>query len=811
MAGFSKKELKEPLENLKLIAKLQKEIGDSLTGYLDGIKQLGQVQQQFNHLLAQEAKLTQLIADARAEIAAGATGARLAELNDEIDAHRALRKIYRARAAATNEHLQILRATVEQTSLLNAAYKDMGKAWDKLPGAAKKFYEFLKSSDTLEMSKEIKQAELSMGVLSNQSKFFSKTMSNASKSTIQLGFGVKDIAKSQAEYSESIGRNMILSEGGYQAMAEIAKGTTLGAEGAAAMAVSMENFGISVEGSRNMVQETLDAAQRMGANSSKSVKELINALKLGQKYHFKGGVKGMASMAAYAAKMGIDMADVANMAEKAFRPEEAVEMAAKMATLGGSFARLGDPFTLMFKARNDIEGFTKDIGNAASEFAQFNSATGEFDITGLQLDRMRELSKVTGMGVDELSQLAKTSAKFKRIETLIPSVISDEDKEVIGSLANFDKESGQWSVTMNGETKYLKDLEQADLEKYKREQQSLKDRAIQAQTFDDAFNNLIEQFQTMALPFIEGLNEYLVGPLKDLQQRMKDEGWIDSIKAFATTMSKIVGTIGKFIVEFPIVTAAIAAIGTIIFNGLSWYANGVALAKGFNTMSALNTPAATAAAQAARTGPGFMGNLKGYAKGGAAKGGGALAGILSGGMEYSEQKDKGKSTGEALGRGALKGAGAGLGALGGAAAGGAAGAMLAPMTGGLSIPIGMLIGGGIGAFGGGMLTDLDTYGVDDAVIKFNPQDKFMKMDDGLVASTDKGKIDDLVGGGKGGKTKVEFGELKISGEITLKNNNGSTVEVDILRDPFFIKEMTKLIQQQLSMNIGGGKLNPNPA
>jgi len=289
MAGFSRKDADRHLKMLEKIAKLQKEVGKDFGTYINGIKDLGKQQTQVNALLETEALLTYEITQARAELAAGGlTTKREDELNAQIASHKKLRKSHRLAAKDANEQLEILRATVKEVGLADLAYKGMGKAWNKIPGLAKKAYGWVSDLSALEMSKEIKQAELSMGILSNQSKFFSKTMSKASESTIQIGFGIKDMAKSQAEYSESIGRSMMLSERGYEAMAEIAKGTSLGVEGAATMAASMEGFGLSVEGSRDAVQETVDAAYKMGANATKTLKELGTALKLAQKYHFKG-------------------------------------------------------------------------------------------------------------------------------------------------------------------------------------------------------------------------------------------------------------------------------------------------------------------------------------------------------------------------------------------------------------------------------------------------------------------------------------------------------------------------------------------
>jgi len=814
------RELREHLALLKKIAKYQKDMGSGFDGYLDGIKKLGMQQAQIEHLLTSQYQLHEKIIDLELR-KSRATGVVADDLQDQIDAAIELNDAYEEGIAFEQQHLDLLRESTQQVSLLNVGYKSMGKAWNKIPGQAKKMYGWVSSMAALDMSKDIKQAELSMGVLSNQSKFFSKTMSDASKSTIQIGIGVSDLAKSQAEYSESIGRNMMLSEDQYQAMAEMAKGTVLGVQGAAEMAASMETFGLSVEGSRDMIQETVDAAQSMGTNTSKTIKELSNALKLAQRYHFKGGIKGMASMASYAAKMGMDMANVAGMAEKVFRPEGAVEMSARLATMGGQMARLGDPFTLMFKARNDLEGFMKDVGAAAEEFAQFNEKTGEFDITGLQLDRMRELADITGLSVEEMSKLAREGAKFSKIERLIPaSIVSDEDRDLISSMASYDAKSKQWEVTINGDTKFLSDLDQTELDIYKRDQESLKERAKQAQTFDDAFNNLVMQFKTVGLPFVEALNEHFVPALIEFQKKLIDEGWIDKLKEVAEDVASFVVGVGKvaktFIDIFGIKGTAIAlGLTTVFFNAAQWYANGVALAKGFNMASGEGGglfDMFTGGGKKGKKGKskipkmGKMGKLSKLGKFAAplALLGAGMDGITNAG---DDSLTGGQAVGKTLDQNKFMGMGAGLGLLGGP---------FAPLT----VAGGAGIGAIIDLIANNMLGDdalighhMGQYNMDDGIIKFNPQDKFLQMDDGMVASTDKGKIDDIAKTSKdsGGKTKVEFGDLNIKGEITLKDNNGNKINSNLLKDPFFIKEITSMIQQQLSINLSGGKLNPNPA
>jgi len=830
MAKYSKEELREigriVKENAEQTAKMEK----SVSGYLQGIKAIGQEQARIKHLKDQEIKLAEQIntlTEQRKTLIDeehGLTGAALTTAIARRNALEGQLTATQALAAATATNLVTAQATLAtQTQIANQAngmtlaYNQMGQVWNNLPGLAEKFYGWVKGFEALEMSKEIKKAELSMGILSNQSKFFGKNMMNASQSTQQLGVSVSDLAIAQRGYADEIGRGLIMSEDELQAMAEIGKGTMLGMDGAVGMAAAMENFGLSVEASRDGIQETVDIAHKMGVNANSAIKELGKTLKLAQKYHFKGGVKGMASMASYAALIKMDMEGVANMADKAFRPEGAVEMAARLATMGGDMAKLGDPFVLMFKARNDFEGFAKDMGDATAEFAQFNKKTGEFDITGLQLDRIKEIGEITGVGAENMAEMAKQSAKFNMLKGQVNFKVEDEDREMIAHMANFDKDSGEWMVTFDGKKQLLSDMKAADMATYRREQKSLKDRAEQSQTFDQSFDNLLMQFKTIALPFIEALNTGLVQPMIQFQEQMKGSEFLDNVRDLGESIGKFIGAVGGFVLEFPKLSLAIAAGGTIFFNAGKWFANGQMLGMGFNTVTGggggMMPNGATGVGKGMASKLGMGKNMAKNLKGGGAIGGGVLSAGLSGYNEWTTNADAGMSDGENVGRTVARSAGAGLGAWGGAAAGAAIGSVV-PVVGTV---IGGIIGGILGGLGGDFIGDkvgdVGANIMNDGIIKFNPQDKFLQMNDGLVASTDKGKIDDIVKTSKdGGSTsgKIEFGKLKIEGKIQVDIPNGDNMNIDLAKDPFFIREITKLIQEQLRIDIGGGKLNPNP-
>ena len=817
-------------------ANLQAKIESSFKDYLSAVKKLGELQSNINKLTSDLPKLVDNVIDKEAELLAKRTALQQARLSgnqqaitdakaelksakDQLAIAKDAEKFNRKILGQLTAQKDALAKITAEASKSNLIYVETGKIWNKLPRLANDFYREIRNLAAVQMSKDIKQAELSMGILGKQSQYFSKGISKASESTIQLGFGISDIAKSQADYSEEIGRSSMMTELGMQAMAEMAKGTTLGVEGAASMAADMERFGVSVEGSRDLVQETVDIAAKMGVNSTKAIKELTKNLKVAQTFHFKGGIRGMAEMASYAAKMKVDLAGLTGMADKVFRPEGAVEMSARLQTMGGAFARLGNPFELMFKARNDFAAFTKDVASATAELAQFNESSGEFEISGLQLDRLREIATITGIGADQLSEMAKAGAKFNRIKSLIPGTFNEEDQELISSLAEM--KDGQYKVRIDGQDLMLNEISQLQLETFKKQKGDLAERAKQAQTFDDAFTNLVNQFKSVLLPFVEELNKYFVPALIDFTKKLIDEGWIDKMKSIAADVGKLVVGIGKFattiIDTFGVGgTVLAAALTTAVLNGAKWYAQGVQLGRGFNAVASVNgkgmgmtdgvldkmllgkgTKGKMAKSLLPKIGKTGTNLAIGGAKlaSGAAGVGAGIAGSYLGGMGSESFGLDDSLTGD-------------IGSILGSIGGGALGQMIIPIP-GVGFAVGSAVGSALGKMGGDAAS---TYmSADDAVIKFNPQDKVVSMSDGMVASTSKGKIDDLVGGGGTMKSqKIEFGKLEISGTIKLEMPGNLVSSIDLANEPEFVRKLSTLISQQTRINLSGGKLSPNP-
>lgn len=854
--GFSKEDFEKLKQVMSDIADLQKKINKGGSDYKQTIKDIQAAFRELKNLQQQISIAEKTSKDIREQINKALSKEKTLsgkkkflisdegkELRKQLKIHDEIVKILSKEEATLSKITKELAEQVNSANTLGDAFNRIGTG---VIGIGKTLLNVGK--ELLGQVKSVRQTELSMGILSKQAEAFRGNIYKTSLLTNQLGIDAGELAKMQGTYSEGIGRSVQLTQQGLEAMAELAAGTTLGADGAAELATQMDNFNISVLGTKNIVEEMLNTASAMGINASKVTKTLQQSLKLAQRYHFKDGVKGLTRMAAAAAKMKLDLEGISGLADKVFRPEGAIEMAAQLQVMGGEFSKLADPFQLMFKARNDFEGFAKDIGKATKEFVQFNKETGEFDVTGLGLDRMREISNITGIAVDKLQEMGVQAKKTEAITSQMGIGFDDEDRSLISSLAEFNKSNGQWEINAGDFKGAVKDLTKQDIKRIKEEDKSLKERAKQAQTFDKKWTNIINTLKSTLLPFIEELDKVLGPALNNFTKWMHENKVPERLAEFAKEAGKLAGGLIKFIVDNPI-TSLVTAIGAMgLFKYMQWYANGIALGEGFLTVAG------------AGMGGGGFNDMMG---GGRGRKGRPVGGNVR--DRYARRFGNNAANKRFGGRGGFMGKFGKLGRFGGGILGSLGfglGSMgldswrgsLTDPEGGFGKTLGVgssaLEGAGWGSWfglpgmalgaligtGHGLMSELGGYdaiaqgmfgassaqssgsGYGESNTKFN--DFVMRPGQAAVPFSESDTLVGMKSGGPlekaikeetsggGGEQKITFGELKINGVIKL-DVNGKNVDLP-LDDPMFVRELSQLIQLELRKSIGGGKINPNP-
>jgi hypothetical protein len=787
-----KNELKDALA-------LQKQMEKSVGSYLSVIEKIGEAKRSIAKTEKQIAKEERRLAKQRSNLT-----------DDQIAASKKLIAALRQQNKEAKEQVETLSKAAAEASKIKAIARSTA-------GFVYKWgFQNLRGWGVFEMDKEIRNATRSMALGGKGFYNLSKNLGSAADSTTMMGVNIKSLAKMQQGYSEAIGRSVMLTEAGNQAMAELAEGTGLGEGFAVEMASAMDNFGASVETSRDLVEDTMNIAAEMGVNGAAATKALQSALQKSQRFVFKGGVKALSRMANAATKLKLDMDGIAGVAENVFRPEGAIELAAKLNTIGGEFAKLGNPMKLMFKARNDFEGFAKDIGRASKEFVQFNQESGTFELKGgLAADRMREIANMTGISVEKLREMAVQQAKIDKIGSLVPISFGKKEQDFISSIAQFEEGKGFTISGIEGieDGKLVSELSSSDRDKVEKEMKNrkltLEKRAKLNKTFAETLENFMDTLKQLFIPFAQGLQEALGGPLIDFTKKAKEEGWFDSIRELGYGLVDFAKKAGAFFKGMIDTFGAGGTLTALLVGGGALWAFGAGASLGAGFLSVVG-----ASGLIGKLGGGILNAFK---QGSLISEKALKGGLIAGGVSLAASLGRSLIP-ESLG-GSEGTLGKSVGVVGKAAEYAAYGSIL----GAPGMAAGAVIGAGKGIYDNFFANDAiikekninkKITTVNDGIIKFNPKDKFIGIgNDTLVAGTDAGGnralANQISGNGMGGKTEVihKHEDMKITFEFV--GLSESTAR-DLLNNSRFIKDMNSRLNEVSSSVFSGGKLSPNP-
>jgi hypothetical protein len=806
----------QTLRDLRQKLRIQKDIKKDAKAYREYLKDIKDLDEEINAIEAQKLKLRRQGSEANAEA--------IKYLEEES-------KELRAQKQLIADQLAKAKGFRTNISAIGQDLKKVNDGFGKVTGFFNRAYNFFDVGTMFKMLKTIKTTSMEMGVIGKRSDVLSQNIKRASVNAIKFGVELEDIAKIQSSFSDELGTTQFISQDALENLGAIGKVTGIGAEGAGKMAGELGKVGMSAGSTAKFINQTYNDAAKMGLNSAKVIKLIQNNIKLLNKYNFKGGVKGLARMAESTTRMGVSMEMASGMAEKLFDIEGAVEMSSQLQVMGGKWSQLADPFKLMYMARNDMAGLTESIIDATKGAATFNKESGQFEISSLEMHRLRKVAEAAGLNYEELAQSAKRAAQFTEINKQLKFKIDPDTQKFIENTAYFD-EKGKAMIMVGAEPKYLDALSEQDKQRLKEDaslKATMQERAKFAVTFDEQLKYLFTMLKTMALPLIEELNRSLVPKLDDVMKKLSAPKFVQSIEEFAKKIPRFVDaawefgkkiyhfvkSIGEWVANNKTLIWTLTKWGTgvaLAFGALKWLYYGMQLGSGFNMVARV----------------GGMGPSRGVGpSGGNGSGGGGRFGRMGGGVGLGIA---------GMGVGMLTDAytdpGSGANILGSAASGALTGAALGSMIGPWGTAIGAVLGGlygGISAYNSkpNPQENQNAIPMHDGVI-FNPKDKFMKINDGaMIAGTNVNGNNNLAKAilkasaptfDKGGQlrgnvqsntssnkpVKIEHSDLKIGGtiEIKLGGEVDRKIGSDLLNDPIFIRNMSRMVNEatQKSLN-----------
>jgi hypothetical protein len=292
----------------------------------------------------------------------------------------------------------------------------------------------------------------STGLTGQLSRDYRTEIEAAGPRLAQLGISYETLAESAKSLLQNSGRFNIVNQETFERAGEVGQAFVGNMGKLVEMVPEFEKVGIGTKGTIDSVERAGKSSLQLGLNSQKVAEGLKSNIGLLNQYGFQKGIDGLARMVQKSIEFKLSMESVAQVAEAVFTPEKALDVAANLQVLGGAIGDFNDPLKLMYMATNNVEGLQDAIINAASSLSTYNQEQGRFEVTGVNLRKVREMAAALGMDYKELSKTAiATQERLTAKEMLSGLGIQDEDKEFLTNLSQM--KDGKMSIDISGSQK----------------------------------------------------------------------------------------------------------------------------------------------------------------------------------------------------------------------------------------------------------------------------------------------------------------------------------------------------------------------
>jgi hypothetical protein len=290
-----------------------------------------------------------------------------------------------------------------------------------------------------------------MGQSESMIRGLEKNITKATQETLKFGVGAEENIKLYGALNDIFRTNVLLSDEQVVNMQAIATSAGITQEEMATIVEGFETMGTSTVMALKHMEMMNKQARLYGINTGQFMDVVAANIKKLAMFDFKNGVEGFSRMVAQAQTLRIDVEKTFQIAEGLLEPEKAIEMAATFSTLGGSFAKIADPFKLMNMAQNDVEELQNTIVNAAAATATFNEETGKFSISRAHMYELRRAADALNMSGQEMTEMAIKQAEVTRNQDLLKNMMgfTEEQRNLLANIAQVG-EDGRLKLSIDG-------------------------------------------------------------------------------------------------------------------------------------------------------------------------------------------------------------------------------------------------------------------------------------------------------------------------------------------------------------------------
>jgi len=363
-------------------------------------------------------------------------------------------------------------------------------------------------SSALKYDETIKKAQIDTGIAFSDN---SAGMSELTSQTARFGMNLGDTTEMMGKLGEHLRTTNfeVLAEAAND-LAAMGQATGLNVEEMAQLSKEYVMFGSDTKKMAEDAAETMKDAAAYGLNGKEVMQEMAKGMAKMRKGGFTGGEASLRRMVLESKRLGMNIDDVFETANRARNIEGAMEMAAELQLAGGSFAAI-DPMQLLSAARKGPEELQKLLGQMGSDIGSFNEETGEYQFDPVDVDRLQMVADTTGQSMDSLqNMIAKNAQDNQKLNMLPDSMLgadlSDEEKAFLMNATSM--KDGELKV--NAGVDGLGDLEnltqeqiQEAMQAEKDKKQNLENQAAENQSLMDSIENLKNSVINTLIPFLE--------------------------------------------------------------------------------------------------------------------------------------------------------------------------------------------------------------------------------------------------------------------------------------------------------------------
>jgi hypothetical protein len=268
-----------------------------------------------------------------------------------------------------------------------------------------------------------------------------------------------------------------------------------------------ELVGISAENTIDSIEKGGESSLRLGLNARKVVKETAENISKINEFGFSKGVEGLNRMVQKSVEFRMNMSDIFKIAEDVFDPDKAINLSANLQAIGGAIGDFNDPLKLMYMATNNVEGLQDALIGVAGSLATYNKEQGKFELTGVNLRKVRALAGELGMDFKDLGKIAIASAERSAAATELMARgldLKPEQKEFLTNISRM--KDGRMVIdvsNMSDQFRGLKEIALGDLTENQKEILLKNQEAFKAMSTEDIAKAQYTETQKMALNVAE--------------------------------------------------------------------------------------------------------------------------------------------------------------------------------------------------------------------------------------------------------------------------------------------------------------------